>query len=172
MREEHADDGHLCVGTRRLSAARYYDSLSRERRNRMGFSRSSVKLGLGAGIFLLTLATAVVHLYLAFSAIPYYGLNFGVMLFILNGLGYLGLLAALQLPIPQLARLRSAARWALVGYAALTIVLFFLMAPYYTFIGYVDKAIEVALIALLLADAYTASSECSEVATRTRTTRS
>jgi hypothetical protein len=37
-------------------------------------------------------------------------------------------------------------------------MLFFLMAPAYTIIGYVDKAIEVALIALLLADAYTASS--------------
>ena len=136
----------------------------------MGFSRSSAKLGLGVGIFLLTLATAVIHLYLAFTAIPYYGLNFGVMLFILNGLGYLGLLAALQLPIPQLARFRSAARWALVGYAALTIVLFFLMAPWYDIIGYVDKAIEVVLIALLIADAYTASSEPSVESPSTRTT--
>jgi hypothetical protein len=93
------------------------------------------------------------------------------MLFILNGLGYFGLLTVLQLPIPQLAPLRSAARWALVAYAALTVVLFFLMAPYYTFIGYVDKAIEVALIALLLADAYKASPEPSEVATSTRKTK-
>src|SRR4051812_38325421 len=124
----------------------------------MAFSRSSIKLGLGVGIFLLTLATAVIHLFLAFTAIPYYGLNFGIMLFILNGLGYLGLLAVLQLPIPQLARFRSAARWVLIAFAALTIVLFFLMAPVYPIIGYVDKAIEVALIALLLADAYTASS--------------
>jgi hypothetical protein len=136
----------------------------------MAFSRSSAKLGLGVGIFLLTLATAVIHLFLAFSAIPYYGLNVGVMLFILNGLGYLGLLAALQLPIPQLTRFRSAARWALVGYAALTIVLFFLMAPWYDIIGYVDKAIEVVLIALLLADAYTASSEPSGESPSTRTT--
>ncbi|MCA1838508.1 MAG: hypothetical protein LC674_07145 [Actinobacteria bacterium] len=127
----------------------------------MAFSRSSIKLGLGVGIFLLTLATAVIHLFLAFTAIPYYGLNFGVMLFILNGLGYLGLLAVLQLPIPQLARFRSAARWVLVAFAALTIVLFFIMAPVYELIGYVDKAIEVALIALLIADAYTASSEPS-----------
>ena len=124
----------------------------------MSFSRSSSGLGLRVGIFLLTLATAVIHLYLALSAIPYYGLNFVVILFVLNGLGYLGLLAVLQLPIPQLARFRSAARWALIVFAALTIVLFFLMAPEYTIIGYVDKAIEVALIALLLADAYTASS--------------
>ena len=124
----------------------------------MAFSRSSVRRSLGVGIFLLTLATAVIHLYLAFSAVAYMGLNFGVMLFILNGLGYLGLLAALQLPIPQLARFQSTTRWALVAYAALTIVLFFIMAPEYTIIGFVDKAIEVALIALLFADWYTASS--------------
>jgi hypothetical protein len=36
-----------------------------------------------------------------------------------------------------------------MGYAALTIVLYFLMAPL-TVIGFIDKAIEVALIALLL----------------------
>jgi hypothetical protein len=136
----------------------------------MSSSRSSVKLGLRVGIFLLTLATAVIHLYLAFTAIPYYGLNFGVMLFILNGLGYLGLLVALQLPIPQLARFRNAARWTLVAYAALTIVLFFVLAPFYEFIGYVDKAIEVALIALLLADAYTVSPEPSGETPSTRTT--
>lgn len=139
----------------------------------MRFSRSSDGLGLRVGIFLLTLATALIHLYLALSAIPYYGLNFGVMLFILNGLGYLGLLAVLQLPIPQLERFRSLARWTLVGYAALTIVLFFVMAPFYDFIGYLDKAVEVALIALLLADAYTASSEPSHgESPSTRTSRS
>jgi len=136
----------------------------------MAFSHSSVKLGLGVGIFLLTLATAFIHLFLAFTAIPYFGLNFGVMLFILNGLGYLGLLAALQLPIPQLARFRSAARWALVAYAALTIVLWFIMAPVYDIIGYIDKTIEVALIALLLADAYTASSEPSGESLSSHTT--
>src|ERR687890_744653 len=127
----------------------------------MAHSRTSVGIGLGVGIFVLTLATAGIHLYLALTAIAYMGFNFGIMLFILNGLGYLGLLAALQLPIPQLARFRSAARWALVAFAALTIVLFFLMAPYYTFIGYVDKAIEVALIVLLVVDAYTSSAETS-----------
>jgi hypothetical protein len=119
---------------------------------------SSVGLSLGVGICVLTVATAGIHLYLALTAIGSMGFNFGVMLFILNGLGYLGLLAILQLPIRRLARFRSAARWALIVFAALTIVLFFIMAPVYMIIGYVDKAIEVALIALLLADAYTASS--------------
>ena len=136
----------------------------------MAFSRSSIKLHLGVGIFLLTLATAFIHLYLAFTAIPYFGLNFGVILFILNGLGYLGLLAPLLLPIPQLARFRSAARWALVAYATLTIVLWLIMAPLYDFIGYIDKAIEVALIALLINDVYTAPSEPSGETPSTRTT--
>jgi hypothetical protein len=135
----------------------------------MAFSRSSIKLRLGVGIFVLTLATASIHLFLAFTAIPYFGLNFGVILFILNGLGYLGLLAALQLPIPQLARFRSAAQWALVAYATLTIVLWLIMAPLYDFIGYIDKAIEVALIALLITDVYTASSEPSGGTPSTRT---
>ena len=127
----------------------------------MASSRTTSSVGLslvGVGIFVLTVATAGIHLYLAFSAIATMGFNFGVMLFILNGMGYLGLLALLQLPIRQLARFRSAARWALIVFAALTIVLFFIMAPVYMIIGYVDKAIEVALIALLVADAYAASS--------------
>ncbi len=118
----------------------------------MPSSRTSTRVGLGVGIFLLVLATAAIHLYL--------GLSFGNTLFVLNGLGYLGLLAALQLPIPQLARFRPIVRWVLVGYTALTIMLYFVMAPL-TVIGLVDKAIEVALIVLLLADAYMASSEPS-----------
>jgi hypothetical protein len=130
----------------------------RKEKHRMAFSRSSVKPILGVGIFLLTLATAGIHLYLAFTAIPYFGLNFGVMLFILNGVGYLGLLGALQLPIAQLARFRSAARWALIAYAALTILLWVIMAPVYEIVGYIDKTIEVILIALLIADAYIAPS--------------
>ncbi len=137
----------------------------------MAFSRSSVKRSLRIGIFLLTLATALIHLFLAFSAIPYYGLNFGVVLFILNVLGYLGLLGLLQLPIPQLRSFRSAARCALVGFAAVTIVLWLILAPVYDFIGYLDKAIEVALIVLLIADAYRASSEPSgEASSTTRPT--
>ena len=118
----------------------------------MATSRTSAGVGLGVGIFLLALATAIIHLYL--------GLSFGNTLFVLNGPGYLGLLTALQLPIPQLVRFRPIVRWVLVGYTALTIVLYFVMAPL-TVIGLVDKAIEVALIVLLLADAYMASSEPS-----------
>lgn len=118
----------------------------------MASSRTSAGTIVGIGIFLLALATAGIHLYL--------GLSFGNTLFVLNGLGYLALLAALQSPIPQLARFRPIARWALVVYAVLTIVLYFVDNPGMT-IGSVDKVIEVALIALLLADAYRARSEPS-----------
>jgi hypothetical protein len=95
---------------------------------------------LRAGIAVLTLATALIHLQL----------NFPDPVFILNGLGYLTLLAALFLP--NLARYRGLVRWALIGYAALTILLWIILGAR-TPIGYADKAIEVALISLLLLDA-------------------
>jgi len=97
------------------------------------------------GIVVLTLATAAVHLYLGFQGLP---------LFVLNGLGYLALLGALYLPIPQLAPYRNAARWALIGYAALTIVLWLIITlGISTAVGYLDKIVEVLLIALLLEEA-------------------
>ena len=94
---------------------------------------------LQIGIIMLTLGTALIHLQL----------NFPDAVFILNGLGYLALLAALYLPVPQLARYRSLMRWALVAYTALTIFLWILFGAR-TPIGYIDKLVEVALILLLL----------------------
>jgi hypothetical protein len=97
------------------------------------------------GIVVLTLATAAVHLYLGFQGLP---------LFALNGLGYLTLLAALYLPIPQLAPYRNIARWALVGFTALTIFLWIVITlGVSAAIGYLDKIVEVMLIVLLLAEA-------------------
>ena len=90
------------------------------------------------GIILLTVATAVIH----------FSLLFPNPLFILNGLGYLGLLAALYLPISQLRNYRGLARWVLLGYTALTVILWVIMGSR-ILIGYVDKAIEIILIILL-----------------------
>ncbi|MGL4648270.1 MAG: hypothetical protein ACRC1H_02580, partial [Caldilineaceae bacterium] len=70
----------------------------------------------------------------------------------LNGLGYLALVAALYLPLGFLRRRRALIRWVLIGYTALTLFLWFFMAFLSgdrTPIGYVTKAIEVALIVLL-----------------------
>lgn len=108
----------------------------------MTTSHTSTDAALRVGIILLTLGAALIHLQLAFPDPA----------FILNGLGYLGLLGALYLPAPRVARYRNAVRWALIGYTALTVFLWVLLGAR-TQIGYTAVAIEVALIALLLLEA-------------------
>jgi len=99
------------------------------------------------GIIGLALVTAVIHLIL--------GLQVPDTLFLLNGLGYIGLLGMLYLPLEFLAGYRGYARWALIGYAALTIILYFafqgaagLSSPF----GLFTKVVEAALIGLLLTE--------------------
>lgn len=103
---------------------------------------STTNAVLRSGIVLLTLGTAFIHLQL----------NFPDPVFILNGLGYLALLAALYLPVPPLSRYENVVRWVMVGYAAVTILLWVLIGSR-NGLAYADKAIEVALIALLLIEA-------------------
>jgi hypothetical protein len=98
---------------------------------------------LRVGVIVLTVGTALIHLYLGLQGFP---------LFILNGLGYLGLLAAIILPIPRFSEYRNLVRWVLVGYTALTIFLWILVGARNS-IGYADKIIELALIALLALEA-------------------
>ena len=108
----------------------------------MTYSGTPANAALRIGIIALTVGTALIHL----------SLNFPDPGFILAGVGYLTLLAALYLPIPQIARYRNVVRWVLIGYAALVIFLWILIGAR-TSIGYVDKVIEVALILLLLLEA-------------------
>jgi hypothetical protein len=103
---------------------------------------ANTQLGpLQVGIILLTLITAVIHFMLVFPS----------TLFILNALGYLALVAALYLPIPQLRAYRHLARWALMGYTALTVVLWVVMGSRIP-IAYVAKVDELVLIGLLWLD--------------------
>lgn len=97
------------------------------------------------GIIVLTIATAAIHFFVAYI--------FPSMrtLFILNGLGYLALLAAYFLP--QLRNARNLVRWALIAFTAVTIVGYFVvngvkMDP----LGLITKLIEVVLIFLLWKD--------------------
>jgi hypothetical protein len=111
-------------------------------------NQTSVRLGpLQYAIIVLTAATAVIHLTLTFPS----------PLFILNGLGYLVLLGALYLPIPQLANYRSLVRYALIAYAALTVILWVIMGSRIP-IAYVAKVIEVVLIVLLFIESRQATS--------------
>jgi hypothetical protein len=105
----------------------------------MTTSRTSTDSALRVGIVLLTLVTALIHLQLAFPD----------PMFILNGLGYLALLAALYLPIAQLAPYRNLVRWVFIGYTALTLALW-LMIGARTVVGFISAASELALIVLLL----------------------
>jgi len=92
-------------------------------------------------IIVLTLATAVVHLLLGFS--------FGAI-FILNAIGYLGLLGLLYLPLPMVAPYHTAVRWALIIYTVLTIVAWLIIGLHDAgLLAYTTKLIEVVLIILL-----------------------
>jgi hypothetical protein len=122
---------------------RYQGGRRPERRKSIASRGVSASDPLRVGVIVLTIGTALIHLYLGLQGFP---------LFVLNGLGYLALLAALTLPIAQISDYRSLIRWVLVGYTALTIFLWILVGARNS-IGYADKVIELVLIALLVLEA-------------------
>jgi hypothetical protein len=101
------------------------------------------------GILILAALTALIHLFLGFTSL---GDGFFGIIFLLNGLGYL-LLAGLYLA-PQFSAQRSLIRWALLGYTALTFILYFLFnwPDVWSPVGLGNKAIELVLIILLWLD--------------------
>jgi len=96
-------------------------------------------VALRTAIVALTLATGWIHA------------NLGGLLFELNAAGYLVAAAAMIAPIALAVRFRWFIRLGLIGYAATAIVAWYLTGPRYE-IAYLAKAIEVALIALLLVE--------------------
>ena len=107
--------------------------------------QSSVQLGSKQyGVIGLTIATAIIHLIVGVLNLPN-----GGALFVLNGIGYVVLLAALYF-LPQLAGRRSQVLWAFIGYTAVTFILYFVFnGTDWSPIGIVDKIIELVLIVLL-----------------------
>jgi len=87
----------------------------------------------------LALATGAIHLTL------------GGLLFTMNGLGYLVAAVAMVVPLAIAIRFRWLVRLGLIGYAATTIVGWYLDGPRYE-TAYIAKAIEVGLIGLLAVD--------------------
>jgi hypothetical protein len=97
------------------------------------------------GIIVLAAATALIHLGLAIpSPWPFN------LLFALNGLGYLALLAGLYANLPVISHRRSLVRLLFIAYTLLTIALFFIMNTTYGTFGLITKAIEVLLVILLI----------------------
>jgi hypothetical protein len=103
-----------------------------------------MELALAAAIVELTLTTAYIHA------------SLGGLLFTLNALGYVALAAAyvvaIAVPHPLVRRFAWLPPVALAAYALATILGYLVMGPYFS-LGWVAKAIEVALITLLAADA-------------------
>ena len=115
------------------------------------------------GIIILILITAALHLLAAFDKQLFP--DGPDPLFILNGLGYLGLLGAYFLPIPFFQQKHELVRKILIGYAILTIAAWaWIWVIQYVIIGgenffahdslygVPSKIAEVALIFLLRAD--------------------
>jgi hypothetical protein len=131
------------------------------------------------GILLLVLATAVLHLAAAFDRILFP--ESPDPLFILNGLGYLGLLGAYFLPIPFFQQRHQLVRWALFGYAIITIVAWVVIwvginviangVPFFSHdsvYGVPAKIIELVLLVLLWRDKPSASKTKPRKARKTR----
>jgi hypothetical protein len=103
--------------------------------------------GVRVMILAATLVTAVVHLFLGAKSPDILGI-----LFILNGLGYLGLLGMFLVPIDFLKPYHEIVRWVLAGFAALTIVLWVILNGKPDGIGLITKLAEVLLIVGLVVD--------------------
>lgn len=105
--------------------------------------RSTLGGLLTAALVGLTLATAYIHL------------SLGGLLFSLNGLGYLVLAVLLVIGAvatsPLVVRFAWFPRVALAGYAAVTIGAYLVMGPYFS-LGWIAKAIEVAIIGVVAID--------------------
>lgn len=108
-----------------------------------------------AGVVLLALATAGIHLYLFLiegflgngQMLPIYQL-----LFVGNFLAYVVLAAALYLPLSALASFRSSARVLLISVSVASIASY-LHVGVFDLLGHLTKAIEVLIVALVTADA-------------------
>jgi hypothetical protein len=99
-------------------------------------------VALTATIVELSLVTAYIHFTL------------GSALFTLNAAGYAALAAAVAIgaiPHPLLDRLSWLPRVSLAAFTAVTIGAYLVVGPYFT-LGWVAKAVEVAILILLAAD--------------------
>ena len=95
---------------------------------------------LRAAIVGLTLATAAIHS------------SLGGLLFTLNAIGYTVFAAALVMPGP-VARVRWLVRYALMGFTTATILGWVAFGARFD-LAYIDKALEAALVGLLLIEAW------------------
>ena len=112
------------------------------------YNRTRQRNSVAYGVIGLTVITALIHLSISFQLADGSGL-----VFLLNGIGYLALLAAIYGPIGFLARYRSLLCWVLLAYTMLTVVLWLFIGARGSVLAYVDKVVEIGLIFLLWLEA-------------------
>lgn len=105
-------------------------------------SQNGSRRWVSIGIVGLTVATALIHFYLNVL------MGRVDLLFTLNGIGYLGLIGLMYLPIDFIRPYRRLARLALIVFTLVTIAAWAAFGSR-DILGYTDKAIEVALVLLL-----------------------
>ena len=93
-------------------------------------------------IILLALATAAIHATLLFPD----------MMFLMNALGYLVFLGLYFLPMGLFQKYHRLVRWGFIAYTLVTILAWVAIGDKGMTLGWITKAIEVALIALLFLD--------------------
>ena len=103
--------------------------------------RDSVGIALRVTVVSLALATAYIHFTL------------GSLLFLANAAGYAVLAVAMVAPVGIVVRNRWLVRAALLGFTTVTIVGWALIGPRFM-LAYVDKGIEIALVALLVVEMF------------------
>jgi hypothetical protein len=101
--------------------------------------RDALSMLLRVAIVVLTLSTAYIHSTL------------GGLMFLANAVGYLVFAAAMVAPLAIASRYRWLIRAALIVFALMTIGGWLMFGARY-WLGYLDKAIEIALIALLFVE--------------------
>ncbi len=114
-----------------------------------------IEIALRIGIVTLALTTAAMHY------------SLGGFLFLMNAVGYTVLPAAMLVPGALAARFRWMPRFALLGFTVATIVGWVAIGPRYDF-AYINKALEVVLVTLLVTDILHAYGSPIEIARRVR----
>ena len=114
---------------------------------------NSDRPALGAAsalVIALAVMAAAIHFYLVPDEFNKGATGYGT-LFILTGVGYLGALALMYMPIPVLAPFHSLGRILMVGIAVAAIIAYISLG-YFDTLGWVTKGIEVALVLAVGAD--------------------
>lgn len=146
---------HICPIVRKLYASRH----SEKEIAADASAHPSPLSPLQWAIVALTVVTAAIHIWLGLRYLS----DAGGWIFVLNGVGYLALLALLLANHAALTPHRPLIRWVLIGYTALTVIAWLFIgtgSPFagpvrmgtQTVIAYLDKAVEITLIVLLWID--------------------